>query len=483
MTTCSKGACSSGAKPASGLPGEGSWVAATIGLVCLGSMIKPADAFPNDFFDRGDVHSRSQFNAVVILASSHRARRHTDSTTGAAAKDTATKETPKPPVGPLIIVVSIGSQQVTVYDDGAPIATAPISTGMPGHPTPVGIFSIIQKDRYHHSNIYSDAPMPYMQRITWSGVAMHEGVLPGHPASHGCIRLPHDFAVRLWGMTKMGVRVVVTPRDDVTPIEFDHPRLVALATRPAAPDVAASAEPAPAPLSGTSVTPLPASTSLASPSDLHEASETLGVPLGESGVSGVSPVPALEAVPPDQRPGDPRPTLVTIADSPSGLRVAPAAATPERPLKPGPVSVFVSRKLGKLFVRKGNEPIFDTPVKIAHPESPLGTYVFTAGQPTGDGSKLRWLAMLVANGGATAEPSRKAEEGRRKSRAVREIKSAPAPAISSASATEALDRIEIPPEALELISPLMTAGASLIVSDQGISNETGKGTDFVILVR
>ena len=106
---------------------------------------------------------------------------------------------------------------MTVYDNGTPIATAPVSTGMPGHPTPMGVFSVIQKDRYHHSNIYSDAPMPYMQRITWSGVAMHEGVVPGHPASHGCIRLPHEFAQRLWGMTKMGVRVVVTPRNDVAP--------------------------------------------------------------------------------------------------------------------------------------------------------------------------------------------------------------------------------------------------------------------------
>ena len=102
------------------------------------------------------------------------------------------------PKGPLQIVVSIGTQKVTLYSNGVRVAQGPVSTGMPGHPTPMGVFSIIEKDRYHHSNIYSNAPMPFMQRITWSGVALHEGVLPGYPASHGCIRMSHDFAQKLW---------------------------------------------------------------------------------------------------------------------------------------------------------------------------------------------------------------------------------------------------------------------------------------------
>src|SRR5262249_15222125 len=93
------------------------------------------------------------------------------------------------PKGPLQIVVSISNQKVTLFSDGVQVAQGPVSTGVPGHPTPMGVFSIIEKDRYHHSNIYSGAPMPYMQRITWSGVALHEGVLPGYPASHGCIRM------------------------------------------------------------------------------------------------------------------------------------------------------------------------------------------------------------------------------------------------------------------------------------------------------
>ena len=88
----------------------------------------------------------------------------------------------------------------------------------------MGVFSVIQKHKYHHSNIYSGAPMPYMQRITWSGVAMHAGVLPGYPASHGCIRMPMNFAVKMWGWTRMGARVVITP-GELTPESFSHPLL------------------------------------------------------------------------------------------------------------------------------------------------------------------------------------------------------------------------------------------------------------------
>src|SRR5712691_298165 len=108
-----------------------------------------------------------------------------------------------------LIAISIANQRMTVYDNGVPVARAPVSTGTASHPTPMGIFSVIQKERFHVSNIYSGAPMPFMQRITWSGVAMHAGVLPGYPASHGCIRMPHEFAVRLYGMTRMGARVFV----------------------------------------------------------------------------------------------------------------------------------------------------------------------------------------------------------------------------------------------------------------------------------
>jgi lipoprotein-anchoring transpeptidase ErfK/SrfK len=148
------------------------------------------------------------------------------------------KESTKPQ-GPLIIAISIEKQSLKIHDANGFFAETPISTGMRGHPTPMGVFSIIQKHKFHHSNIYSGAPMPYMQRITWSGVAMHAGVLPGYPASHGCIRMPMAFAVKMWNWTKMGARVIVTP-GEITPASFSHPLL---ATRRVVPKPVAANEP------------------------------------------------------------------------------------------------------------------------------------------------------------------------------------------------------------------------------------------------
>ena len=143
-----------------------------------------------------------------------------------AKTEAAVKETSAKPQGPLIIAVSIDQQKVRVYDANGLFAESPVSTGMKGHSTPMGVFSVIQKHKMHHSNIYSGAPMPYMQRITWSGVAMHAGVLPGYPASHGCIRMPMAFAVKMWNWTRMGARVIITP-GEITPANFSHPLLVA----------------------------------------------------------------------------------------------------------------------------------------------------------------------------------------------------------------------------------------------------------------
>jgi hypothetical protein len=127
---------------------------------------------------------------------------------------------------PLFAIVSIADQTVSIYNHDGLVVRSPVSTGMPGHSTPKGVFTIIGRERFHASNLYSGAPMPFMQRLTWSGVAMHVGVVPGHPASHGCIRLPEAFAMKLWGMTRIGERVVVAP-DDVTPTEITHPLLPA----------------------------------------------------------------------------------------------------------------------------------------------------------------------------------------------------------------------------------------------------------------
>src|SRR5215212_6205003 len=125
---------------------------------------------------------------------------------------------------PIMAVVSLRNQQITVYDANGWILRAPVSSGQKGRETTAGIFSIIQKEAEHYSNLYDDAYMPHMQRITWSGIALHGGVLPGYAASHGCIRMPFDFAARLFDETATGMRVIVAP-NDVAPVEIVHPLL------------------------------------------------------------------------------------------------------------------------------------------------------------------------------------------------------------------------------------------------------------------
>jgi lipoprotein-anchoring transpeptidase ErfK/SrfK len=193
-----------------------------------------------------------------------------------AAKKTgiAEKETAKPQ-GPLIISISIAQQKMRIYDANGFFAETPVSTGMPGHPTPMGVFSVIQKHKFHHSNIYSGAPMPYMQRITWSGVAMHAGVLPGRPASHGCIRMPMAFAMKMWNWTRMGARVVITP-GEINPASFSHPLLATLKVQP---QPIAADEPKPVALTAANVDKAPgteANAKAAIPDPRVELRPTLG---------------------------------------------------------------------------------------------------------------------------------------------------------------------------------------------------------------
>jgi hypothetical protein len=304
----------------------------------------------------------------------------------------------------------------------------------------MGVFSVIQKQIFHRSNLYSNAPMPYMQRITWSGVALHAGVLPGYPASHGCIRLPPEFAIRLWGMTRLGARVFVT-RNDVTPFEIDHPRLATLALP--APDVVAQPVIVPA---------LHADDGAAHATTLAAADKAVEL---RPALDVQGPVDPEEPVPlPQARPAD------------AGMRA-------------GAISLFVSRKEGKLFVRKGFEPIFDVPVTIARRDVPLGTHVFTAGRHPDGAAGLRWLAVSI-NDHPAAQPEPASAKG--KSRAAREEKPVEASAEAlRRAATEALDRIELPQEALDRIIPLVTPGASLTIADQGLGGETGKETDFIVV--
>src|SRR5258708_2314205 len=127
-------------------------------------------------------------------------------------------------VEPIMAIVAVRNEGTTAYDAKGGTLGAQVSSGQKGRETPAGIFSVIEKQAEHYSNLYDDAYMPHMQRITWSGIALHGGPLPGHPASHGCVRMPYDFARRLFGMSKLGMRVIVAP-SDVTPVEIVHPAL------------------------------------------------------------------------------------------------------------------------------------------------------------------------------------------------------------------------------------------------------------------
>ncbi|BAV65929.1 L,D-transpeptidase family protein [Sphingobium cloacae] len=169
-----------------------------------------------------------------------------------------------PWAGPIYMVISIEKQMVHVYDGDRLIGAASVSTGMKGHRTPTGEFPILQKRQWHRSNLYSNAPMPFMQRLTWDGIALHAGHNPGYPASHGCIRLPHAFARKLFDLTRIGTQVNVTtdrlspalmvgtlvledPNDPSSAIvTFTPVEEAVLAERPALPQAAGKAERVPA---------------------------------------------------------------------------------------------------------------------------------------------------------------------------------------------------------------------------------------------
>ena len=136
---------------------------------------------------------------------------------------------------PMILVVSLGSQKVDVYRGMTLVTSSNVSTGMPAHATKAGVFSILEKQRMHHSNIYSGAPMPWMNRITWSGTALHAGVVPGYPASHGCIRLPFSFAPKLFQITTKSATMSIVARDRLAPQLIEHPALFQPLPPPPAP--------------------------------------------------------------------------------------------------------------------------------------------------------------------------------------------------------------------------------------------------------
>jgi len=355
----------------------------------------------------------------------------------------------------------VKKQQLTLYAGGQPVAHSQVSTGVPGHPTPQGVFSIIQKQIYHESNIYSAAPMPYMQRITWSGVAMHQGVVPNHPASHGCIRLPPAFARRLWSITKVGVRVLIA-QDDIPLPEINSQRLTALAPADQVSE-APAARLRYATVESVTDAPLKGSIDARNDAQIEGAIDRMvQAGMAEAEVSA----PAAE----DE-------DKVALAPE----KIDPDLGPKDPVLRPGPISVFISRKAGRIFVRKGFDEVFDAPVTIAEPERPLGTHVFTAFG--GDRTQLRWnVASLPTE--RTVKPGKYLMTTTARGEQLRkELVPPEREVLPPGNPGEALERITIPQAALARITALMSAGASVIVSDLAYSYETGRGTDFIVLTR
>jgi lipoprotein-anchoring transpeptidase ErfK/SrfK len=453
---------------------------------------------------------------------------------------------------PLFAIVSIASQHVSIYNHDGLVTQSPVSTGMEGHATPRGIFTIIGRERFHASNIYSGAPMPFMQRITWSGIAMHVGVVPGHPASHGCIRLPASFAERLWGMTKIGERVMIAP-SDALPMDFSHaalptPKLVggtevgkseptpagetaspaktrlvnplqlatqnrakaaadriaatkaereastAAATKRAeaaqlardlrtveaalksARDKAATAvknfEAASATVSTRQRESVLAAAELtASESNainkakayrLAEAYEA-ALEARDASVTGKSAAEAViapatakfedakkAAAAKDVEVGD---AERRVHDAATAVETAKAAEK-EAILRETPISILVSKKDKKVYVRQGLTPIFDAPATIRDPDQPLGSHLFIATAADEDGSALKWTAISFPGAATAAGPD------------------------------AALDRIELAQDVRDKIAERLWIGGSFIVTDQGPSDETGAiGTDLTVKVR
>ncbi len=457
------------------------------------------------------------------------------------------------PKGPVQIFVSINQQKLHLYSDGAHIADTSVATGVPRLPTPTGVFSVIQKQVFHRSNLYSDAPMPFMQRITWSGVALHEGENIGHPASHGCIRMPGAFAARLYKFTRLGARVIVA-KEELKPVDFADPHLfvhkdiqaVALPDSGAvktaqsvdpgkASDAAPPAKPIDLGLRGTGanvttsfvvaasddikgdVTADAAKTNSPSSDPPQTAAakpvaDAAKVETAQAGMPKPEASGAADGAPASKAGADANASSATTkADAATGSTPAgltPVVATPDTPpvqpppvapppvIKKTPISIFISRREKKIYVRQDFEPIFEEAVTIEHPEEPMGTHVFTALELLPDKTTFRWnVVTLPGEAAKAAKPARILAEDESSSyyydrfgfrhvrhRRVREERSAaavPAPPTPQ----EVLARIDLPQDAIDFISERMVPGSSLIVSDHGLGEETGEGTDFIVVTR
>jgi hypothetical protein len=392
---------------------------------------------------------------------------------------------------PIMAIVSIKNQQVTFYDADGWILRAPVSTGTTGRETPAGVFAVIEKDKDHHSTLYDDAWMPNMQRITWNGIALHGGPLPGYAASHGCVRMPYEFAERLFDRTWIGMRVIISP-NDAAPVEFSHPALfvpnvAALAAAPARAETllseAAEAARAADEAKKAAATAARDSASLAATlrklelqksradAELAFADKALVAAKTDQAKAKAddlkqkaAPKAAEAATQLDTARADAKSKLAAAASAKDAAKAADARkadaakAATEAKLALEPVSVYISRATQKLYVRRNTHKpwpdggeVFDAtmevPVTIRNPDKPIGTHVFTAMARNGAG--LRWSAVTIDNGD---------------------------------DARDALDRITIPQNVLDRIAPTAVPRSSIIVSDEPLSRETNYRTEFVAVL-
>ncbi len=447
----------------------------------------------------------------------------------------------------MLAVVSLARQRVSVYDAEGGVLRSSVSSGQTGYETPVGVYSILQKKEEHYSNLYDDASMPFMQRITWSGVALHAGVIPGYPASHGCVRLPSGFAEKLFPTTRVGMRVVVS-RDDVAPAPISHPFLfqpgparIAEAKAPvraaywredeetaALPDVdawparlalqqqlqAAAAVKSRAARAAADAAE-PAKDLLKEKTADHaksqravKAAET-AVKKAKDGVAQADKVAAKMKKPSAVEAAErmKAKAAAALAKAESQLATAGEAAkvtaealahatetakaaqeiedkaqaefkdTERRML---PVSVFISLKSQRLYVRQNREAVLDVPVTIRDPERPVGTHVFTALAYGDGGDGVRWNVVSLTSR-ASADDADQDDDGDR--RGKRHQKKDPkVPLTDVAAASETLDRIDIPADVRARLAEYVWPGSSIIVSDEGLSAETGKATEFVVVL-
>jgi hypothetical protein len=405
--------------------------------------------------------------APIAITSAGAASRHAH---GRAGDDNATRAG-GPPV---MAIVSLKHQRVTIYDADGQIMRAPVSSGMRGRETPAGVFSVIQKDKDHHSNLYDDASMPNMLRITWSGIALHGGPLPGHAASHGCVRMPYGFAAHLFGEVKLGMRVIIAP-GDAAPADISDPKLFspapdaeahAKALADAAADDAKAADAAR--LAAVKATRDAAQASVAvrkletlkaradgqflaadlaamnATSDDEKAKTEAARQQVAATVAGIQT--QLDAARAQAQPQlDAVATARAAATAAESKRADAAKAAREATL--APVSVFISRKTQRLYVRRGFQKLFDVPITIRDPDQPIGTHVFTAVALTDTG--LRWDVVNIDG----------AED-----------------------AKAALARIDIPPDVLARFASTAAVRSSLVISDEPLSSETGDGTEFVAVL-